>query len=264
LAAGIDRWLLAAGGIERHEVVADINVDVVHAAVSHGAAGLVVGNQPTDHLALAGAGIEVDGLAAGMLRAPSGAGNHRPRTTGGDDLHFAEMGFDAVEQGSRRRRQATARGAALAVARGGVIARDAAAVERFCLLGVAAVGISDAMAPRRGSRGAIGIVSVPAIVLEIVGARAGRRGDEAEREAERYDQKPLVHRNSYFCDCHLRSPRRAPKRRCRGHSASTGVGCPRLAGRTPRASTGRIPHSYFVSLRWGAGCPAARASNVAP
>src|SRR6185295_1080364 len=145
----------------------------------------MVGNQPTDHLGLARAGIEVDGLATGMLGAPSRARNHRPRTTGGDDLHFAELAFNAIEQGSRCPRQAAARGAALAVARGGVIARDAAAIERFCLLPVTAVGVGDAMAPRRGSRGAIVVVSVPAIVLEIVGARAGCRGDAAEREAER-------------------------------------------------------------------------------
>ena len=57
----------SAARVERHEVLADVDVDVAHAGVGHGAAGLVVGDQPAHHLALAAAGIEVDRLAGGML-----------------------------------------------------------------------------------------------------------------------------------------------------------------------------------------------------
>src|SRR5438105_3540401 len=53
--------------VERHEVVADVDVDMAHAGVGHGAAGLVVGDQPAHHIALATACVEVDCLARRVL-----------------------------------------------------------------------------------------------------------------------------------------------------------------------------------------------------
>ena len=46
--------------------MADVDVNVAHAGIGHDAAGLVVGDQPAHDIALAAAGIEVDGLAGGF------------------------------------------------------------------------------------------------------------------------------------------------------------------------------------------------------
>jgi hypothetical protein len=49
---------------DRHEVGTDIDVDVAHVGVSHGAALMMVGDQPLDDRGFAGSGIEVHGIAA--------------------------------------------------------------------------------------------------------------------------------------------------------------------------------------------------------
>lgn len=52
---------------DRHEMRADVDVDVLHIGVRHGAAIAVVSDQPFDDLRLAATGIEVDGIAARMF-----------------------------------------------------------------------------------------------------------------------------------------------------------------------------------------------------
>src|SRR5262249_42538467 len=56
----------------RHEIGTDIDVDVVHVGVSHGAARVMVGDQPLHDRALAGTGVEVHGIAARVSRRPPG------------------------------------------------------------------------------------------------------------------------------------------------------------------------------------------------
>src|SRR5205807_4495987 len=97
-----ERRSAPAPGVERYEMGADIDVDVAHAGIGHGATRLVIGDQQLHDLALAAAGIEVDGLAGCMLGDAAGAGNPRPGAAGGEDLHGAELRLDAVEQLARR------------------------------------------------------------------------------------------------------------------------------------------------------------------
>ena len=56
---------------DRHEMRADVHMDMVHAGVRHGAAA-VVGNQPFDNRGFAATGIEVHRVAAGVLRGAPG------------------------------------------------------------------------------------------------------------------------------------------------------------------------------------------------
>src|SRR5262249_9912288 len=122
------------------------------------------------YLSLAAARVEVDRFTARMFGAPACAGDDRARTAGGDDLHFAEVGFDAIEQPPRSRRQAAACGAAPRLARTAVLACHAAPMEWFGFLAaLAAVGIGDAVTLLRGRR-LITVLGTPSILLEIVGA----------------------------------------------------------------------------------------------
>lgn len=58
----------AAIGAQRHEVVADVDVDMVHIAVSHGATRMIVGNQPLHDRCLTARCAKVDRHAVAMLR----------------------------------------------------------------------------------------------------------------------------------------------------------------------------------------------------
>jgi hypothetical protein len=92
--------------VQRHEVLADVDVDVAHVGIGHGAAGLVIGDQPLHHLAFAAAGLEIDRLAACVLRDAARAGDASAGAARGDDLHGAELTLDAIEQLPRGRLQA--------------------------------------------------------------------------------------------------------------------------------------------------------------
>ena len=50
----------------RHKMRSDVDVDVVHIGISHGAAFVMIVDQPLDDLALAMSRIEVDGVSAGV------------------------------------------------------------------------------------------------------------------------------------------------------------------------------------------------------
>src|SRR5262249_48059989 len=52
---------------DRHEMRTDVDVDVFHVGIGHGAAIAVVCDQPLDDLLLAAICIEVDGIATGVL-----------------------------------------------------------------------------------------------------------------------------------------------------------------------------------------------------
>src|SRR5581483_6449301 len=93
-----ERASTPAIGIQRNEVGADIDVDVAHVGIGHGAAGLVVGDQPSHHLALAAAGLEIDRLATGMFGDASRSRDARAGPAGRNDLHGAELPLDARQQ----------------------------------------------------------------------------------------------------------------------------------------------------------------------
>jgi hypothetical protein len=52
----------------RYEMRADVDMDVVHVGISHGAAIAMVVDEPLDDFALAAACVEVDRIAGGVPR----------------------------------------------------------------------------------------------------------------------------------------------------------------------------------------------------
>src|SRR5262245_42569628 len=98
------RPVLPAG--DRYEMRTDIDVDVVHLGVGHGAALMVVGDQPFNNLGLACASLEVHGVATRVPRGPVRTGNQSTRSAGRYQSHGSELGLDALQQRARRRREA--------------------------------------------------------------------------------------------------------------------------------------------------------------
>ena len=94
---------------ERHETRADVDVNMAAVSVGHGAAAVMVGDQPPDHRTFSGAGTEVDGIATRVTRNAARSGDPCSGTTGGDDLHRPELPLDARQEIARRARQARAR-----------------------------------------------------------------------------------------------------------------------------------------------------------
>src|SRR5262249_51023130 len=94
---------------DRHEMRADVDVDVVHIGVRHGGAIAMISDQPFDNLLLAATRIEIDGIAAGMLGGPAGSGDGGTGAAGGDKLNGTKFLLDALEQCTGRWCQAGAR-----------------------------------------------------------------------------------------------------------------------------------------------------------
>jgi hypothetical protein len=96
--------------------LADVDMDVAHIGIGHGAAGFVIGDQPPHYVAFAAASLEIDRLAACVLRDATRAGDASAGAARGDDLHGAKLTLDAIEQLPCGRLQAREQTDRLAVA----------------------------------------------------------------------------------------------------------------------------------------------------
>src|SRR5262245_46516678 len=83
---------------DRHEMRANVDVDVVHVGVRHGATIAVVSDQPFDDLPLAAICIEIDGIATGVFGGMAATGDGGAGSAGGHKLDGTEFLLDAFEQ----------------------------------------------------------------------------------------------------------------------------------------------------------------------
>lgn len=79
-------------------MVTNINVNVVHVRVCHGAAAAVVRNKPVDHLLFSAGNAKVDGLSRCMLGAPARRRNAGSGTARRDDFNPAKFILNSAEE----------------------------------------------------------------------------------------------------------------------------------------------------------------------
>src|SRR5262249_7214571 len=92
-----------------YEMRSDVDVDVVHIGIGHGAPLTVIGDQPFDDLLLMATRVKVDGIATSVLRGPAGAGDGGAGSARGDKLNRAESSLNSLEQSAGGWHQAGAR-----------------------------------------------------------------------------------------------------------------------------------------------------------
>lgn len=92
-------WLAAAAvSAQRDETVTNVDMNMVHIAIGHGTARVVVGDQPLHDGSLTARSAEIDGHAVAMLGGLTRRGNGCSSAASRDDANRTKSRFNPIEQ----------------------------------------------------------------------------------------------------------------------------------------------------------------------
>ena len=108
---------MTAWPVECHKPVADIDVNVIHVRICHGATRAVIGDEPLNQLTLPAWNAQIDRSSGRMLGGTPRGGDSGAGPTGRNNLHISKTRFDAAEKCARVGRQTRGAGRCTAALR---------------------------------------------------------------------------------------------------------------------------------------------------